>query len=312
MSASRWTLPADRLWPASLGRGLVILGVGLLVLGNFSPTAQAQEVTTDRWLSVEDACPNGGAVQIKPAAILAERKRVKTWRVELRVPEGSACSLPRPRRLHLVIDGSRVPGAFAPADGAAEAQLAVSGTTARKITQARGVRIVENAIDRRVPDVFQADLRRLMKKASAIARRSEGSTADEQTPGTDSSAEDEKTSPPKDPSSGKSTGPEERKVFRRVDESPSLVGGPNRIQKLLQYPDSAKAKTLEGRVFVELIVTEKGRAQNPKVVRGAHKILNEEALRVVRKLRFEPGRLQGEPVKTRITVPVTFRLPDEE
>lgn len=289
-----------------------MIGIALIILVQPSLRAQAQEVTTDQWLSVEDACLDGGTVQIKPVAVLAEGKRVKTWRVKLRVPEGSACSLPRPRRLHLVIDGSRVPEPFAPADGTAEAQLSISGATARRITQARDVRIVENALDGRVPDVFRADLRRLMKRASAVARRSGGSAADEQTPGPDSTAEDEETPPPKDPSSGESTGPEEGKVFRRVDESPSIVGGPARIQKLLQYPDSAKAKTLDGRVFVELIVTEEGRAQNPEVVRGAHKILNEEALRVVQRLKFEPGRLQGEPVRTRITVPVPFRLPDDE
>jgi protein TonB len=55
-------------------------------------------------------------------------------------------------------------------------------------------------------------------------------------------------------------------------------------------------------------VNEEGNVVQPTVTRGVHKLLNEEALRAVQQLDCKPGMQRGNPVKVRMSLPVTFRL----
>jgi protein TonB len=61
-------------------------------------------------------------------------------------------------------------------------------------------------------------------------------------------------------------------------------------------------------VFVQFVVDEQGRVQNPQVTRGVHKLLDQAALEAVRQMTFRPGKQRGKPVKVQMSLPVTFRL----
>ena len=101
---------------------------------------------------------------------------------------------------------------------------------------------------------------------------------------------------------------EEQEIFVVVENSPELIGGLAALQGEVEYPEFAKKAGIEGRVFVQFVVDENGNVQNPKVTRGVHKLLNEEAVRAVRKMTFKPGKQRGKPVKVQMSLPVTFRL----
>lgn len=103
---------------------------------------------------------------------------------------------------------------------------------------------------------------------------------------------------------------EDSSAYRTVEDPPRLKGGIKALQESVTYPEMAKDDGIEGRVIVQFVVDKEGHVTNPRVARGAHKLLNEAVLKAVREQTFEPGRKEGEPVRVRMSLPVTFRLPD--
>ena len=61
-----------------------------------------------------------------------------------------------------------------------------------------------------------------------------------------------------------------------------------------------------GKVYVIFIVDEQGKVQNAKVQKSSHPAFEQSALNAVKKWKFEPGKRGGKPVKTRMSVPITF------
>ncbi len=98
-------------------------------------------------------------------------------------------------------------------------------------------------------------------------------------------------------------------IFVVVEEMPKLVGGLQSVQENLRYPELAMKAGVEGRVIVQFVVDEKGAVQDLKVVRGIGSGLDAAALKAVESAAFEPGRQRGEPVKVKMSLPITFKLP---
>lgn len=102
-------------------------------------------------------------------------------------------------------------------------------------------------------------------------------------------------------------------VYMIVDEMPQLLPddstGFAAMMQEMTYPESAKEAGAEGRVFVQFVVDEEGNVTEPVVQMGIHEALNAEALRVVQTVKFKPGLEDGEPVKVKLALPFTFRLP---
>jgi len=101
---------------------------------------------------------------------------------------------------------------------------------------------------------------------------------------------------------------EEQEIFMVVENQPELIGGMKALQESVDYPDFAKKAGIEGRVIVQFVVDEQGNVTNPKVTRGVHKLLNEEAIKAVKDQKFKPGKQRGKAVKVQMSLPVTFRL----
>jgi len=91
-------------------------------------------------------------------------------------------------------------------------------------------------------------------------------------------------------------------------------GGMQAVYQSIEYPELAAKAGIEGRVFVEFVVDASGsvtdaRAVSPENQKAAsHESLQEAAVEAVRSVSFSPGQKDGEPVATRMTMPVTFRL----
>ena len=111
------------------------------------------------------------------------------------------------------------------------------------------------------------------------------------------------------------TGPETKdssKTFVYVDEMPKAAFDYNDyLVKNMQYPDSAIAHNIEGRVIIKFIVNEDGHISDCEVLRGFDKDCDAEALRVVRNMpAWKPGKVNGEAVKVWFNLPISFKLTD--
>ena len=102
-------------------------------------------------------------------------------------------------------------------------------------------------------------------------------------------------------------------VFNVVEEMPIYLGGHEALMKYIQqnvkYPKEAQEKGVQGRVLVQFVVEKDGSITDAKILKSVDPQLDAEALRVVNAMPdWTPGKQKGEPVRTRFTLPVTFRL----
>lgn len=97
-------------------------------------------------------------------------------------------------------------------------------------------------------------------------------------------------------------------VYLMCEKMPELVGGMDALQKKIRYPLQAKSLGVQGVVYVQSIINEKGKIIKPKVVKKLGAGCDEEAVRVLKKSKFKPGYDKGKPVKVRFTLPIFFRL----
>lgn len=119
---------------------------------------------------------------------------------------------------------------------------------------------------------------------------------------------DESLELPSPPSQEEKQEEEEESFFIIVEQMPELVGGLGTISSRIHYPEQARKAGIEGRVIVQFIVNKEGGVENPVVLRGIGGGCDEEALRVVRTLKFKPGRQRGTPVRVRSSLPIVFKL----
>lgn len=101
------------------------------------------------------------------------------------------------------------------------------------------------------------------------------------------------------PATAHESGPPDERV-------PELIGGLNALRNEVNYPRKARRKGIEGRVFVRFVVSKNGVPTDVRVIDPVHPLLDEEAVRAVRKLRFLPGIKDGDPVAVQMTIPISF------
>ena len=73
------------------------------------------------------------------------------------------------------------------------------------------------------------------------------------------------------------------------------------------YPSMARIARVQGVVILEAVIDVSGRVESARVVRSIS-LLDDAALEAVRQWRFEPARLNGQPVPVVMTVTVNFSL----
>ena len=102
-------------------------------------------------------------------------------------------------------------------------------------------------------------------------------------------------------------------VFDVVEKMPEFPGGTTEMMKYLatnvKYPEEAFSKGIEGRVLVQFIVEEDGSISGIKVVKKVNDAIDAEAVRVVENMpKWKPGMQNGQVVRVKYTIPITFRL----
>ena len=106
-------------------------------------------------------------------------------------------------------------------------------------------------------------------------------------------------------------------VYGAVEVMPEYPGGTTAmyefIQKNLKYPESAKDKGLEGKVFISFVVEKDGSLSSFQVLRGVCDEIDAEAVRVLKIMpKWKPGMNNGEPVRVQYTMPFKFQLTGNE
>jgi len=106
---------------------------------------------------------------------------------------------------------------------------------------------------------------------------------------------------------------EGEEIFQVVEEQPVPIGGLPEYYKYisenLKYPEEARNQGIQGKVFIEFIVTKEGKLANVKCIRGIGQLCDEEALRVIRNSPlWNPGTEKGQKVNVRMVLPITFKL----
>lgn len=97
-------------------------------------------------------------------------------------------------------------------------------------------------------------------------------------------------------------------------QQPRFPGGNTALMeymsKNLYYPQNAIKEKIQGRVFVSFFVGTNGEIEEVEIVKSPHKYLSEEAIRIIKKMpKWEPGLKNGQPVRVKYVLPVTFKLP---
>ena len=102
-------------------------------------------------------------------------------------------------------------------------------------------------------------------------------------------------------------------IWNFEGQQPVLPGGKEALFKYIarnmQYPDSAKANGIQGKVIVKFCVSKRGNVSNYEITKSVNPDLDAEALRVVKTVtKFEPGYQDGKPVAVWYEVPISFVL----
>jgi protein TonB len=81
------------------------------------------------------------------------------------------------------------------------------------------------------------------------------------------------------------------------------------VSKEFKFPEMSKKLGSSGRVFVNFVIEKDGSISNVVVARGVDKLLDEEAMRVVKMIpKLTPAKQRGKPVRTSYTLPINAKI----
>ncbi|MCS6929642.1 MAG: energy transducer TonB [Saprospiraceae bacterium] len=106
---------------------------------------------------------------------------------------------------------------------------------------------------------------------------------------------------------------EREKKDKDFVHQPEYPGGPKAMSQFiysqLRYPPEAQAAGIEGRVIVECDINEAGEVVATRVLKGLGYGCDEEAIRVVRLLRFRVKRTRGLRLLFHKKIHIEFKQP---
>ena len=107
--------------------------------------------------------------------------------------------------------------------------------------------------------------------------------------------------------------PQDTMIYDMPEQMPEFPGGADAMEQFvndnIKYPPLAKEKGIQGKVYVQFVVEKDGSITQVKVRRGAHELLDKEAVRVIKMMpNWKPGSMRGKVVRVRYTIPIIFAL----
>lgn len=108
---------------------------------------------------------------------------------------------------------------------------------------------------------------------------------------------------------------EEPVIYTFVDEPAEFPGGTAALRKFLgdnlQYPQTAQELELQGKCYLQFVVSAAGNISNVTVQRGVPDCpeCDKEAIRVVKSMpKWKPGKNGGKEVNSTFNLPIVFKL----
>lgn len=103
-------------------------------------------------------------------------------------------------------------------------------------------------------------------------------------------------------------------IVESAEHAPEFPGGAQALRDYLvsniNYPKDALEKGISGQVLVSFVVNKDGSVAEVAVQKKVQPSLDAEAARAVRSMpKWKPATDKGQPVRMRLTLPVTFKLP---
>jgi protein TonB len=103
-------------------------------------------------------------------------------------------------------------------------------------------------------------------------------------------------------------------IYNRAETMPLYPGGEAALREFIEnrieYPENAMDNGIQGTVKVSFAIDEQGKIYSPAII--SPKLgygLEEEAIRIVKRMpKWTPGQVNGQNVKTRFTLPITYRI----
>jgi protein TonB len=101
--------------------------------------------------------------------------------------------------------------------------------------------------------------------------------------------------------------------FYSYEQMPVYPGGEQAMMQFIRdsiiYPKAARTDNIQGTVYVTFVVEKDGSLSDVRILRGAHPLLDAEALRVVKSMPvWSPGKQDGTPVRVQFNLPVKYTL----
>lgn len=115
----------------------------------------------------------------------------------------------------------------------------------------------------------------------------------------------------------KPAGQDEEPVFTVVEKMPEYPGGKEAMYAFLgqntKYPQDAKEKGIQGKVYVTFVIEKDGSVSHVKVLRGVSESLDKEAMRVIKTMpNWKPGTQRGKAVRVQYNFPIKFTLDGDD
>ena len=91
-------------------------------------------------------------------------------------------------------------------------------------------------------------------------------------------------------------------VFERwdVEEKPRVI-----VAVEPMYPYTVRGE--EGKVIVEFIIDTRGSVRSLRIIKSSHRDFESPALEAVQRSQWQPGKIGGQAVATRVQLPVIFK-----
>ena len=112
-------------------------------------------------------------------------------------------------------------------------------------------------------------------------------------------------------------GNNEDQPLMKAEVLPSFKGGNlntyrSWVESQVVYPKKLLRKKIGGRVTVEFIIDKDGSVIFSKILQSPHEVLSAEVERVIKSSpKWSPGKQRGEPVMTKMQLPVEFKDPEK-